>query len=597
MACTPQRRSGTASLLAPPLGAPSPGDTALVRVALVVAALALSVAAASPAGAWSWARTVATDAPLRWAPDAQIPWRADSPSLAARARLALAAWQQQRCDGAPMPWRSHELTAAAEVASPSDVGQIGWIAPPQPWPVGSDVIAYTEVVHNAGSGLIAGFRMRMNGVSQTFCDTDAACAGAEAHLPTVLRHEWGHVVGLAHSDTPAALMYGARYPGEVVAELGADDKAGLCALYAPSATTPARTPTGPSDAPLGDLGCSVGTAAPGRPVTQVVEVFLLGLGLLLLLRRVRRSRHPHRSRRSMGLTLSLTFAAQLALSAAAPRSAHAFILARSDSGVHQRWYVHEVPYTIEAKGLLKQGISDAEIEATAARCFATWAAVQCGLCHDGRGIACAPVSCASHPLGMTFRFDGARSERPPVACANGTSPGPDNPTCVLVGNGSQIVFVDQDWPHGTTVIATTVVAANKVTGEIADADIQFNSQDKVFCVGGACAAGEYDLDNTLTHEIGHLLGLDHSLDGDATMFGGAPPGEILKRDLLDDDVLGVCTAYRQAFSQFGCPAALEDPGCCVVAPTRRSPAQGGLPLGVLLALTAALLVLRRAAST
>lgn len=111
-------------------------------------------------------------------------------------------------------------------------------------------------------------------------------------------------------------------------------------------------------------------------------------------------------------------------------------------------------------------------------------------------------------------------------------------------------------------------------GAILDADIEINGVDFGLVVegqgntGASCVA---DLENTLTHEIGHLLGLDHTCyDGvgvrpsddqgqpiptcfpesqlpasirDATMYNFQDCGETKKITLEADDVDGVCAAY------------------------------------------------------
>jgi len=52
-----------------------------------------------------------------------------------------------------------------------------------------------------------------------------------------------------------------------------------------------------------------------------------------------------------------------------------------------------------------------------------------------------------------------------------------------------------------------------------------------------------DLENVMTHELGHYLGLAHSTVLDATMFASAEAGETIKRDLDPDDIEGLCTIY------------------------------------------------------
>lgn len=54
----------------------------------------------------------------------------------------------------------------------------------------------------------------------------------------------------------------------------------------------------------------------------------------------------------------------------------------------------------------------------------------------------------------------------------------------------------------------------------------------------------FDLESVATHEIGHLLGLDHSADPDAVMFRSIHR-RTKKRELTPDDVQGIQTLYSQ----------------------------------------------------
>ncbi|GKV48712.1 hypothetical protein SLEP1_g55516 [Rubroshorea leprosula] len=53
---------------------------------------------------------------------------------------------------------------------------------------------------------------------------------------------------------------------------------------------------------------------------------------------------------------------------------------------------------------------------------------------------------------------------------------------------------------------------------------------------------EYDLESVAVHEIGHLLGLAHSQDQNATMYRSIARGTI-KRDLAKDDIDGIRALY------------------------------------------------------
>jgi hypothetical protein len=53
----------------------------------------------------------------------------------------------------------------------------------------------------------------------------------------------------------------------------------------------------------------------------------------------------------------------------------------------------------------------------------------------------------------------------------------------------------------------------------------------------------YDLQSILTHEVGHFLGLAHTLKPDATMNRTYRPGTMGFRNPSPDDVLAICAAY------------------------------------------------------
>jgi hypothetical protein len=108
------------------------------------------------------------------------------------------------------------------------------------------------------------------------------------------------------------------------------------------------------------------------------------------------------------------------------------------------------------------------------------------------------------------------------------------------------------WQHQEAAIAITTTSYNPETGRILDSDIEFNTPSFIFstvdsppCVGGNFNTGcvATDVQNTTTHELGHLLGLGHSPSSGSTMSFRANPGELSKRVLDADSARFVCDVY------------------------------------------------------
>lgn len=121
-------------------------------------------------------------------------------------------------------------------------------------------------------------------------------------------------------------------------------------------------------------------------------------------------------------------------------------------------------------------------------------------------------------------------------------------------NVNSIIFVS-DWVergYDESAFAVTSVFSDKNTGEIMDADMELNETRGALgdcCPNGVCLTdycsshGMVDLQNVVTHELGHFFGLGHSNANDVTMYAQSEAGETSKRVLKGDDIEGFCAVY------------------------------------------------------
>ena len=111
------------------------------------------------------------------------------------------------------------------------------------------------------------------------------------------------------------------------------------------------------------------------------------------------------------------------------------------------------------------------------------------------------------------------------------------------GDGRNLVGFADGSTLGSGVLGATFLTSD-ADGHITDADIVL-SRAVEFTTGVEAAAGVYDAESVLTHEIGHLLGLDHTGLVRATMAPFTDRGDVHQRTLELDDAIGAAILYPE----------------------------------------------------
>ncbi len=149
----------------------------------------------------------------------------------------------------------------------------------------------------------------------------------------------------------------------------------------------------------------------------------------------------------------------------------------------------------------------------------------------------------------------------------------------------------QCWDHSSGTIGLTTSTFSTRTGVIFDSDIEFNAADFLFTTISSppCQPGKEattcvatDVQNTATHEIGHVLGLDHVPDPTSLMAASAPLGETSKRVIDTGSRAGFCQIYPKGQPPTPCDQlasvarhinarSVGGPGCTCADSTAASP--------------------------
>ncbi|MDJ0765413.1 MAG: matrixin family metalloprotease [Myxococcota bacterium] len=136
--------------------------------------------------------------------------------------------------------------------------------------------------------------------------------------------------------------------------------------------------------------------------------------------------------------------------------------------------------------------------------------------------------------------------------------------------------------------ASTILSFKSGDGEIMDADIAINAADWEWRVDG-CEKTALDLTAVVAHEIGHLLGLEHTTEPEAIMYPTTHLGICDSPELHADDIAGVDDLYADFEPILDELNDMYD--CSVSSVASNAPS----PWPAAIVLFAALMVLRRPA--
>lgn len=174
-------------------------------------------------------------------------------------------------------------------------------------------------------------------------------------------------------------------------------------------------------------------------------------------------------------------------------------------GVPIAWPGRCTSYSVHQAAAPDLGLDAPTVEALLAQAYSTWQSASCS--GESPSIEVLPL--------------------PAIACGY-----PEYNTCDRNANGW---IFQTKWTHdnASLTLGLTQVSFDVHTGLIHDADVEINVPQVL--------AGGVDIADVITHEAGHVLGLDHSPNFDATMFAQYS-GRSLST-LGADDVAGICEVY------------------------------------------------------
>jgi len=278
------------------------------------------------------------------------------------------------------------------------------------------------------------------------------------------------------------------------------------------------------------------------------------------------------------------------------RSASAYVRYETEGGSGFFWAQISIPITVYPGDFVQPTMTTNQVVAATSDAASAWSSQQNPCTYLNLVVSTStdptPIAAYDHRNTLVFRSTSWCAEAPDGTC---------------------------ETAYDVTALAVTSDTANKKTGQIYDSDIEINATPTAPWVWAdvepdAGLDGDMDLQNAVTHEMGHLIGLDHtcydpnsglpqpydnagqpvpacpaSAEVQATtMYPSAREGDTQKRTLAPDDQAGLCGIYPVDHP----PPPPSANGCasCAVG----SGSTGGLSLAGLGVLAAFLARARRA---
>jgi len=307
---------------------------------VTVAALAMPIALMMcPREAHAFCRTTTTPVPADYSPSRgcfteglPLFWKnacvGYSPNSAASVHIPLATattvidsafttWNEVKCGAGNIGITTSDVGPAdcAEVRyNPNGPNQNVIVFRDTTWPYSdpNNTLGLTTVTFNADTGEIYDADMELNATGKNL-STSATVPANGFDLLSVITHEAGHFLGLAHATDPTATMFASYKPGTTTLRtLAPDDIAGICDIY-PTSTernvAASVSPMGviaadacdatprhgfgstcaenPAPADSKTSGCSAAPPGPSGSGTSAAALFAIALGFLGISRRKR----------------------------------------------------------------------------------------------------------------------------------------------------------------------------------------------------------------------------------------------------------------------------------------------------------------------